>query len=43
MNTRISAIATSAYVLVTVIPRYSRSIRSSIQGIPRSGDRSGVH
>ena len=38
MNTRISAIATSVYVLVTVMPRYSRSILSSIlQGKPRSG------
>ena len=38
MNTRISAIATSVYVLVTVMPRYSRSILSSIlQGNPRSG------
>ena len=38
MNTRISAIATSVYVLVTVMPRYSRSIPSSIlQGKPRSG------
>ena len=38
MNTRISAIATSVYVLVTVMPRYSRSILSSIlQGRPRSG------
>lgn len=35
MNTRISAIATSVYVLVTVMPRYSRSILSSIlQGKP---------
>jgi hypothetical protein len=30
MNTRISAIATSVYVLVTVMPRYSRSILSSM-------------
>ena len=38
MNTRSSAIATSVYVLVTVMPRYSRSILSSIlQGKPRSG------
>ena len=38
MNTRISAIATSVYVLVTVMPRYSRSIPSSIlQGKLRSG------
>ena len=38
MNTKISAIATSVYVLVTVMPRYSRSIVSSIlQGKPRSG------
>jgi hypothetical protein len=29
MNIRISAIATSVYVLVTVMPRYSRSILSS--------------
>ena len=37
MNTRISAIATSVYVLVTVMPRYSRSILSSIlQGQRRS-------
>ena len=36
MNTRISAIATSVYVLVTVMPRYSRSILSSIlRGRPR--------
>ena len=43
MKTRISAIATSVYVLVTVMPRYSRSILSSIlQGKPRSGgNRSG--
>jgi hypothetical protein len=35
MNTRISAIATSVYALVTVMPRYSRSILSSIfQGNP---------
>ena len=40
MNTRSSAIATSVYVLVTVMPRYSRSILSSIlQGKPRSGER----
>ena len=39
MNTRISAIVTSVYVLVTVMPRYSRSILSSIlQGKPRSGE-----
>ena len=44
MKTRISAIATSVYVLVTVMPRYSRSMLSSIlQGKPplrrnRSGD-----
>ena len=31
MKTRISAIATSVYVLVTVMPRYSRSILSSRQ------------
>ena len=38
MNTRNSAIATSVYALATVMPRYSRSIRSSIlQGKPRSG------
>ena len=38
MNTRISAIATSVYALVTVMPKYSRSILSSIlQGKPRSG------
>ena len=38
MNTRISAIATSVYALVTVMPRYSRSILSSIlQGKPRAG------
>ena len=38
MNTRSSAIATSVYVLVTVMPKYSRSILSSIlQGKPRSG------
>ena len=38
MNTRISAIATSVYALVTVMPRYSRSILSSIlQGKRRSG------
>ena len=38
MNTRISAIATSVYVLVTVMLKYSRSILSSIlQGKPRSG------
>ena len=38
MNTRISAIATSVYVLVTVMPKYSRSILSSIlQGKPRPG------
>ena len=43
MNTRISAIATSVYVLVTVMPRYSRSILSSIlQGKPRSGSSSGA-
>ena len=36
MNTRISAIATSVYALV--MPRYSRSILSSIlQGKPRAG------
>ena len=35
MKTRISAIATSVYVLVTVMPKYSRSILSSIlQGRP---------
>jgi len=40
MNTRNSTIATSVYVLVTVMPRYSRSILSSIlQGKPRSGER----
>ena len=45
MNTRISAIATNVYVLVTVMPRYSRSILSSIlQGKPRSGgNRSGAY
>ena len=38
MKPRISAIATSVYVLVTVMPRYSRSILSSVlQGNPRSG------
>ena len=38
MNTRSSAIATSVYVLVTVMLKYSRSILSSIlQGRPRSG------
>jgi hypothetical protein len=38
MNTRISAIATSVYALVIVMPKYSRSILSSIlHGIPRSG------
>ena len=43
MKTRISAIATSVYVLVTVMPRYSRSILSSIlQGKPRSGSSSGA-
>jgi len=37
-DTRISAIATSVYVVVTVMPRYSRSILSSIfEGKPRSG------
>jgi hypothetical protein len=42
MNTRISAIATSVYVLVTVMPRYSRSILSSIlQGKPRSARTGG--
>ena len=38
MNTRSSAIATSVYVLVTVMLKYSPSILSSIlQGRPRSG------
>jgi hypothetical protein len=38
MNTRISAIVTSVNVLVTVMPRYNRSILSSIlEGRPRSG------
>ena len=45
MNARISAIATSVYALVTVMPKYSRSILSSIlQGKPRSGgNRSGTY
>jgi hypothetical protein len=39
MNTKISAIATSVYVLVTVMPKYSRSILSSfLQGKPRPGE-----
>ena len=38
MNTRISAIVTSVNVLVTVMPRYNRSILSSILGRPRSGE-----
>jgi hypothetical protein len=38
MNTRNSAIVTSVNVLVTVMPRYNRSILSSIlEGRPRSG------
>jgi hypothetical protein len=38
MKIRISAIATSVYVLVTVMPRYSRPILSSIlQGTPAPG------
>ena len=41
MNTRISAIATSVYVLVTVMPRYSRSILSSILQGKLRGNRSG--
>ena len=40
MNTRISAIATNVYVLVTVMPRYSRSILSSRQ-TPLRRNRSG--
>jgi hypothetical protein len=46
MNTRISAIATNVYVLVTVMPRYSRSILSSIlQGKPplRGEGERGLH
>jgi hypothetical protein len=44
MNTRMSAIATSVYVLVTVMPRYSRSILSSIlQGKPRSEPGAGPY
>ena len=45
MNTRISAIATSVYALVTVMPKYSRSILSSIlQGKRRSGgNRRGTY
>jgi len=38
MNAKINAIVTSVNVLVTVMPRYSRSILSSIlEGRPRSG------
>jgi hypothetical protein len=45
MNTRISAIATSVYALVTVMPKYSRSILSShpSRQTPLRGNRSGTY